>query len=529
MARPTGYNNLTVEIYSSGTTRIPDVDNIISTLSGISFDTFYPGGIYGPMSFHVPRDVADSWQIRGPYRVVVRNDLTIVWEGQIVDQDRVLGDTAQGITISCDGYWGQLIAKRTWNKPWADNRLSEYIQTTNFQVDKFDLRSESVNRRKAMPKDGISYSNGDKVEFGFYQMPTGETVKRITFSYNLQEAAQAWKLALWNNTSSADEWSVTASGSGSVDQTLATPDDNPGFYFASAAAQTGIGNDTIYGIISDIITHSETGSINPTEVVKDIRAKITQLNSTEVFIGSNTLGISPFITNGYEKIDSILARVMAYGDASQNSWAAWLFHSELSPSPDGKPVLLYTQYPSLTATADYLIRLDEENLRAPFTVVTDYDGIRNWIVVSYTDVSDNRTKWVTPDDDATLKDTTSITNYGERHLIVNGGATSAAGATNIGKRYLAALKNPRYYVSGPINVVGYLRNKYNQKVGVSGVYASATLKIEDFVTDESGTGLTVLITGTHYDDDSETCSLSVGVPDDLAVFLAQIDRGIISP
>ena len=45
--------------------------------------------------------------------------------------------------------------------------------------------------------------------------------------------------------------------------------------------------------------------------------------------------------------------------------------------------------------------------------------------------------------------------------------------------------------------------------------AGKRLLITDYLTDLSGTGLTVLITRTEYEHDSRMCSLSFGVPDNL--------------
>jgi hypothetical protein len=50
------------------------------------------------------------------------------------------------------------------------------------------------------------------------------------------------------------------------------------------------------------------------------------------------------------------------------------------------------------------------------------------------------------------------------------------------------------------------------------------IRVEDFLDDmigESGTGLTFLITKTNYSHKDEVCSISAGLPDDLAVYMAQ--------
>lgn len=223
---------------------------------------------------------------------------------------------------------------------------------------------------------------------------------------------------------------------------------------------------------------------------------------------------------------SILMRAASYGDGSYNSWAPYLVESDLATTPDGKPVLALTQYPALTSY-DYAVRLDDPNLTGELTVVYDLESVRNWITVSYRDELNNRDVILTPDDDANLKDATSITAYGQRETPqpLDAGTTSAASAKNLARRYLAAYKTPRFYVSVPITVKGYIRGPKGKRVPASQIRAGMRIKIENYLTDlasVSGAGLTFIITQTEYDDDAQTCSISTGVPDDLAVFLAQL-------
>ena len=116
----------------------------------------------------------------------------------------------------------------------------------------------------------------------------------------MQEAGQQWALLLYNETTSGVEWSVTASGSGTADTTLATPTKTVFIYFRSDANQNAPSDGTVYGEISNVKVYTETGSINLTEIAKDVVAKFTVLNTTTVYIGSNTLALEPFYTDGHE-------------------------------------------------------------------------------------------------------------------------------------------------------------------------------------------------------------------------------------
>jgi hypothetical protein len=556
------------------------------------------------------------------------------------------------------------------NKRWSDNRLDQWQPTPGFEVNLFNFQ-DRIDRLRVVPMDEV-YRNGDKIELGFYQMPTGETVKRITFDYDFQQegkwtpdaakynndpggantfadmdntlddddttysaitittddyiyigtskprwssqfirvdmgsvvnanasvltceysqgagvwAAQAitdgtavggatfaqdsfitivpnkdwlkesvdgktvywlrfevsanltanirfvafeftqnqtWKLALWNNTSAANEWQVTSSASGSEDITLATPDDNPGFYFASDANQHSFGNGTVYGEISNIVVYSETGAISVTAVVTDVHGLATYLNSFTRFIGSNTLSVEPFVTEGYESLASILERTAAYGDASGNRWHAYLKHSEEALVPDGKPVLALEAYPVLT-DHDYAVRVDEENVAGGINIVQDNANIANYIIVSFRNITSDKDEFITPDDQATLTNAASVTKYGERHKVITLGTMDATSALAYGVTYLTEFKDPKFYVSGAFSVRGYIRAKNNQEVPAANIRAGKRVKIDNYMYDLTSTanaGFIAIISETSYTDNDQTCSVSFGIQDDAGLIIAR--------
>jgi hypothetical protein len=100
-------------------------------------------------------------------------------------------------------------------------------------------------------------------------------------------------------------------------------------------------------------------------------------------------------------------------------------------------------------------------------------------------------------------------------MVINVGSSTGAAAINSGRRYLRAYKDPQYRVSGPITVESWIRGKAGNRVPCSEIYAGQRVKIENYLQDLSGTGLTFLISHTNYDDDSETNSMSIGPPGDL--------------
>jgi hypothetical protein len=150
--------------------------------------------------------------------------------------------------------------------------------------------------------------------------------------------------------------------------------------------------------------------------------------------------------------------------------------------------------------------------------------VYNWIYVSYRDDKNDRDITLTPDDDATLKDQTSIDDNGRRDYPLDAGSATTTTAKNIAKRFLAQHKDMHYYVSGPINKRGSIRGKSGQPIPVSQIRAGKRVKVENFLQDLSGTGLTFLISQTSYSDADEACSISCGLPgDNAAVTLAQLE------
>jgi len=60
-----GYNNLRLQVYSTGTTLAADPLGDLVYAGNINFETVYPGGIFGGASFYIPKAVTDYMDIRG--------------------------------------------------------------------------------------------------------------------------------------------------------------------------------------------------------------------------------------------------------------------------------------------------------------------------------------------------------------------------------------------------------------------------------------------------------------------------------
>lgn len=535
-------NAVVVRFYSRSTLEeLPDPAKIGKYATGVRYDASYPGG-YGSASFLVPCDPTMPMPFSSNDVVRFWSGPRLVWEGYVGNVGYWYNRNERGVRVSCSGFWGNVMSRRTKEKRWADNRMTQdawYEPATAYDANDQTLKQmcsidRVTGRMRFTPRSEAFAAN--QYHRLKYQMPTGETVKRIKASYNMQEGAQAWEIGTWSDVTSSLLWAVTSSGAFTRDDTLATPSNSVWLYLASRAAQTAKSDATYYGQIDDAVSggntfmvYSETGNINAYEVFRDVRAMVPELSANEHLISSAlTVSVEPFMTQGREALSSILARIAGYGTSSYGAIGYGVRDS--SHSMDGKPILFSEPWPVLT-DYDWEININDATVEDGFEIVQDTDSIVNWVVVAFQDAT-GKSITMTPDDDATLKDAASIAAYGERHLTVplNLGRIGQAAAVQYGRAFLARSKDPRVYVSGPILYRGSIPGKGGTRVPVANAPSEVTTgvraKIINFATDTigvAGAGLTAVVTNAEYSDDNGgEVRISFGMPDDLAVMLSRI-------
>lgn len=504
------YSDLSITVYSSGSTVL--AEPLLRGARSIRFSSIYPGG-YEQASFFLPRNLTGPLALALNMRIKIFYGLGLAWEGLVTN---LTNDTRSGGTqVTCTGYFGQVLARRSIRKPWADTRIDESVwvwDTTALNAEKSMM--DRNNRLRFTPKNVEWTTGGAKLN---YTAPTGQTVKRVTFSYDLQEGAQNWSLRLLNEAGT-ELWSATSSGTGTVDHTLATPDNVVTLQFYAGATQTPASDGTIYGEASNVVVYTETGSINLTEITKDVRALVTELSAYEGEIDSNTYSLVPFVADPLSYAD-ILSQAAGYGDSSYNPWSYGVWGSDLGA--DDKPVLFVEQQPALT-DYDYIIRLDQQQMMDT-TFEQGLDDLRNWIAVQYK-TADGKPAWLTPDDVATHEDATSGAAYGELHEWTSVNTTDSSVATNYARRYLARHKDTQWVATSGLSITGHCATKVGVIQPAAMMRAGKRLKVANYLNDLSGSGLTWLITRCEYDHDTRSTAIEVGIPDNLAAILAQIAR-----
>jgi hypothetical protein len=518
----TGFNKLTVVAYS-GAGEIPN--SKLERAEGLSFSTVYPGGVFAACSFFVPHDITRGWAVTHNQRIVVYNGLNPVWEGYVTVPGLESSQKAQGRTIEAIGAWSNFMKPRKWRKPWCDVRLSDDVWRTAritsavLKPDKFT--EDRDNRLYILPKS-VSFNTNELYAID-YRTPTGETIKRVRFVYDFAKPAQTWTFRLRDNTNVLNLWSVTSTGAGTADITLGTVSSSIAFQLVSGASQTGVNDGTYYAKATDISVYTETGTITPTVVFEDVAGKVGELSSTTALIQTNALTLEPFYSE-VETLEDILINAASYGGTAYEPWGYGILESD--KAPDRKPPLFFAPQPVLNDT-EYVVSLGDQNLAGSFRAAPDKTSVRNWIAVEYK-TADGKPVWVTPDDDSSLKDQTSIDLYGQQEEWLSLDSTDLTAVTNYAKTYLDAYKDPEWQLSGGIQLHGYVRTVGGAVKPVSEVRAGERIRITDFLPDLSGTGMTFLISSTRYDDNGEVNTLSVGRYNSLDVFMARWSRSITS-
>lgn len=522
-------NDLTLKIFSSGTTEIYDLNNDLLKGRGLWFSTGYPGGLAGlGAGVDIPRDPRRWWEVKGTLRAVLLNGQKMVYEGKIPNLQSRMSASEMGMYIDMMGLWGFDLMSRELRKRWADSRVDD--QTWEYQTDgAADLcNPDRRSRLRFLPKSETWTINTYAAYR--YTIPTG-TIPRVEYAYDLAEGGQAWEISLWRSTD-ATSWTlvsetngdtidgaatttqITASGTGTIGADL---DGSPKYlelrYYARAG-QTPTSDGAYYANITDLMVYGSdpgTDGIRLKLVCEDLISEFPDLlNSSTNHLTemSSIFEIDPFITagDGYESLASVLMRAADLGDGNQERWAVGLLPSDSVASPDGKPVLFMEAFPDTEAGFEHIISIDsKENLVGEFLIERDFDrAFYNYIRVSWTDER-GYTRWVGPVIAPTLKDQDSIDEFGQHDFSLQLGNSTQEKAINAGVSFLSENSQPPWVLRSPIVVQGWIEGQGGRVTPACRIQAGERIKVRDYDT--------FWISRTRYvHDPVPTCSIYVGAP-----------------
>lgn len=490
---------------------VNDPDGSIKYATNLNVETMWPGG-YGRGSFVVKRDIVGRWAVKMAYEVIVRDGQTIIYQGKIGDLERSLSSNDQQIMVPTLGFNSVLI-EREMHKRWADTAMTDRTELAVGLVgSSASIQERFIVVRRAkylnikMVSDDTDLLNTDRYA-EFYDMPSGETVKRVTFAYNIVTGEGIF-VGLYNGVPTLGVSVASTTTSGTVDHTFATPTQRIFLQIGPFTSDIYDGNDII--TITSLTAYSETGTIDAKAIFEDVLAAIgTEISTDYDAIGNPGLAIVPFITmgNGPESGDSIIRRAANYGDTSFRTWghAIW----DETGTTDGKPKA-HLDYRDIS---DYVFGAHLKDLK-DFTDTETDDELHNYIRVEYQD-ENNITRYRTPNENANLQDVTSVAAYGRRDHLITIGAGDATEADNEGRRYLALHEDPLRKASWKIS--GKARRKGGGFVPVSHIRAGKPFKIFDYEN-----GKIFWLRRTQYDAEKGELRCEPDLPpDDLAIRMAQ--------
>lgn len=515
------YNNLSLSIFN-GTTALPDIERNYLLAQDVSFETFYPGGLYGSASFTLPHNPRYEYALNGGMRVQIHNNLTLVYEGYI--EEITPGET--GLEIGCTGAWGYYLGRRYSFRKWADKRMDSrtwYVDAITSTADKFTV--DYHNRIGIVPKN-VSITNGQGVNI-YYNGTIGEKVYSMTFTYDFKEGAQQWEMRLYSSTNLSSftlEDSITATGSGTKTVTLGTPRRYLALqmYNNSGGAQTPASDGTIYCEWTNITVYSTLdsadtpGTFNMDVLLADVSATLTAIDTDTTFITSNTLSLVPFIASKRgESYADIISRAAAFGNANNNEWGVQLLSTDKSVNT--LPIFRAATYPTL-GDYDFSVDLTDSNNK----INHDFSEIYNYIIVQYTDANDID-QVLHPLGDTTLTDATSVSLYGQRDKVIRLSNTqSSTTAANYGRRFLAKSKEPRWYIQGALSVSDYAESKNGVYIPASEIQARQRLLLRGYPSDISTRPYIAWISRTRYNHNTRTTQIYTTTTDPQAVEFARL-------
>ena len=506
-------------------------DPLFSKATNFKTSSRYPAGMFGNGSFFLPGVLSKrATQLQVGYEVRALDRGFFAYHGYVKTLEEITQDGRAGTVVTCAGPWDHILEQRGRERHWANDDLN--IWKKQNEINGAELATEDRRQRLRITPKSESWLTNEVFRL-VYDVPTGESFGRLESNYDFVEGGNNWTFRMLQDADTF--WSLSSSSTGTQNLNTSGAPASLNLDLIAAANQTGVADGTEYAELSAVMVYAgrdsasaTVGNVDIYEIgldIIDLLGSDTSLISTDEdgLDSSLTLALAPFITNGWEMYASQLSRAAGFGDASQNAIGYGLTAPNLAS--DDKAKLFTETYPSLTATPEYELSMSEGNV----SVRVNLDNVYNYVVVDYDDVEDWRTR-LTPGTQPTLTDAASVAQYGAREKFINIGRGTAGTALNYGQRFLARHKQPTYAVTQPVRLSRIMHTQ-GKWIPARHIRAGERVRIVDLpssISQNSPIGTTFLIMKTDYDHDSGMASLSLGgAPDSLAIYLSQIQKGLV--
>lgn len=519
--------------YDRSGNAINDPERAAEYIENLNFDTNWPGG-YGMLSGGIKRDPLAAWPVKIAHEVIIRDGGKIVYQGEIVPRTEI-GENAQQVAIDARGFY-HVLGDRRLRKRWIDNSPTDRMDWPSARRTTASQMNIDVTpfRNGVMMRGGygdVIHNNGDDFWLR-YIAPTGKYIRGVESDLAMR-SGEGIKTSIYDVTNASEEAAFDDNSGAEQTQPLdQVPFSNSDcivmdirWTLSTAAPDSYDENDRshIYDII--IYFHYDSGhtqyaspSYTGGEIVEDILLLAgSAISSDYDEIGDPGLVLNPFMTlnDDWEVVTRLVERIAAYGDASQNTWGLCVW--DQTGTSDSLPKAVFEARD--VSDWDYQVRLEDLQ---DFVDEPTLDQLWNNIIIKYTSTY-GLTEFLTGDDDATLTDTDSVADYGERHSPpIDIGKGDTTRAQYIGQRVLDYHKDPLHKTA--FSTSGEIRNKQGTPIPVAWVRAGDRIKIEDYKG-----GTIYFIRHTQYDDRSRTLRVEPDLPpDDIGILMSQLSMSSTS-
>jgi hypothetical protein len=484
--------------------------------TGLVITSMWPKG-YATANFKLRRlDVLAGFAIRESYGVVVRDGVKIIWEGRLEGIKQVISGGDEYLDCRAVG-WFVVLNEHYIRKRWKD--IAPFSNTiwpgSRLLSDEQNTFTSTKRDSWLIVRGGANDVNRSRGEAYLEEYTPFAEVDRVTFDYRYR-TGEGFQIHLYRVDDSTTEYNtsrlVNASGAnGSIDRTFTGTTEK--IYFQIEI--DGITNPDVYDQndymqLTDCVVyarydsnHSAYGSEAYTtgELVEDILRLVN--NSTTVLstdygdLADPGYAVDAFTADTHNRASDLIQTLVNFGDASYNTYGLSVWDRE--GVSDSKPRVELKQFD--VSDYEYIIDLNDEQLTS-FTREQDGSQLYNYVIVEYID-ADGLTCTRTPDDNANLKDDSSIAQDYRREVVLKIGKADTGDADNLGRQYLNYHKGRRF--SGSISIVGDIRTKAGALVPAAWVRAGDRLRIANI-------DKTIWLRHVSYDAETGRLVVSPEVP-----------------
>ena len=487
-------------------------------LKGVKIGSRWPGGYYA-FSAAVHRDVLREVLYGGGDEVVVRDGETILYQGRLDDPElSSMGNEA--VNIAGVGWLASLKDRRLRYR-WIDaNGVLRLEWPMNPALYNLQAQEKSVIEKRndmfvyrAAPDDYDMSGLTPNTHWEEYINPVNNPIKRVTFTYK-KETGEQIAFYMYDGDGTL-QWSDVAGGSvgpANVDVTFSPGTSNIFRLVFDPAEDTMDQNDLVR--IYNLKIYGDTAFTQGAMVERVLDLAGDFISTDYSKIAEPGLTLQPFLTrnDGFQTALSLIQDIIAYGDATFDLYGFQVWDG--SDSADGLPQAELVE----RSTTDYEYVIDPNRPGVQFSLSPQSrDKLFNWVAIRYVD-SRSSVRYLTPYDNALLKDADSIAGYGQRDIDLDIGPADEALALAIGRSFLAQNKDPQ--TKARFGLTGTVPTKNGREVGVGRIKAGERVKFKP-------TGEIFFLRDVSYGLDTQRASLSTDLaPDQLSRYLKQRNFGL---